>query len=367
MNLKIIAQLCLLKRTFFQFIKLILMIHSLSLFADEKPENKPENKEEKLHIGGVLWSRFTATDNPKYSDYTNSFSIARLLIDFEYKLTETDTVRVVPDFQINQAGEDSWFGLRNGYYEKKFFKNFKATTGIHRIHFGLDYPNHFPEKVLREKEKFFVAKGVGLSSNGLGASISAKFPNQKLFFDTGVYASPADGYKAQTKSADLDDGKGFTFLMGTNPVSLFEARLSFLYEKYRNDASYPKINTMSDQYAAGVIIFYNYGRSLEPGPVFSFEHMIAYDQKTVGAKSRLYELVLGWQWNYVFGTLLRFDRFEVELPGAKSNTSLSRILSCIHIQPHATYRIQFSHGVDIFDNKDNRPQHTGWIQLQANY
>jgi hypothetical protein len=238
-NLKILAQASLLKRTFLQFIRLILMMHSLALFAAETSKDKPSDKlndkdkiEEKLHIGGVMWSRFTVTDHDKYVDYTNSFSIARLLIDFEYKIAPEVTVRVVPDFQINSGGEESWFGLRNGYFEKKFGKNFKFTTGIHRIHFLLDYPNHFPEKVLREKEKFFPAKGIGLGSNGLGASISLKLPDQKLFFDTGVYASASDGYKVQTKSADLDNGKAWTFLVGTNPVALFEARLSFLYEKY---------------------------------------------------------------------------------------------------------------------------------------
>lgn len=324
-------------------------------------------KAEKLEIGGVLWSRYTVTDHEKYKDYTNSFSIARLLIDFNYQLSKDDVVRVVPDFQVNQAGEESWFGLRNGYFEKKILKNLKATTGIHRIHFLLDYPNHFPEKVLREKEKFFPAKGVGLASNGLGFSLSAKFPDQKLFIESGVYASPADGYKAQTKSADLDNGKGWTFLIGTNPIPLFEVRASFLYERYRNDPSYPKINTMSDQYAAGLMVFYNYGRIIEPGPVVVFEHIKAYDQKIAGAKSDLYEFVLGYQFNYVLGFLMRVDRFEAVLPGGKSSLSLTRLLTCLNIQFHPTNRLQISHGWEIYDDKNKSTAQTTWFQIQTEY
>jgi len=350
-------------------LQLLFVFYSTALWASENGTGETgENGkkcEDKVCLGGVLWSRYTASDHAKAKDFNNGFAIARFLIDFEYKLSPDAKVRVVPDFQINNVGEESWFGLRNGYFEKKFGKNFKITTGIHRIHFLLDYPNHFPEKVLREKEKFFAAKGVGLGSNGLGASMSLKLPEQKLFFDTGVYASASDGYKIQTKAADGDEGKAWTFLMGTNPIPLFEVRLSFLYERYRNDSSYPKINTMSDQYAAGVIVFYNYGRTIEPGFVMSLEHMLAYDQKIAGTKSRLYEVVLGWQWNYVLGTLFRFDRFEPEVPGAKTNLALSRFLTCLNIQFHSSYRLQLSYGAEFYDDQNNRTAQTAWVQLQT--
>jgi hypothetical protein len=124
---------------------------------------------------------------------------------------------------------------------------------------------------------------------------------------------------------------------------------------------------MSDQYAAGIIVFYNYGRVIEPGFVMSLEHMLAYDQKIAGAKSRLYELVLGWQWNYVLGTLFRMDRFEPELPGAKTNLSLTRLLTCLSVQFHASHRLQLSYGVELYDNKQIRPAQWLWVQIQSQF